>query len=250
MNLVNASNTDNHNVRELEGIMKEKLDQVEKTLKESLLAQVNENHKRIEEKLNEVMKQNKSYADVVKKLEIVGDSLPKPPENADLRSIIKEAKNEQLAEESDKKLRACNIILHGVNEAMSNDKHEAKKIDESHVNSLIETLGLEITYKSVIRLGKGDPTKKRPIKVVMHTEEDKNKIMSNLRSLKDKEEFKGISVTEDYTVDERVMIKEWREKAKANNAKESTDSQHVWKIRGTPKNGLRLMKVLKLKNIL
>ena len=39
-------------------------------------------------------------------------------------------------------------------------------------------------YKSVVRIGRVDPTKKRPIKVAMENEEDKNKIISNLRNLK------------------------------------------------------------------
>ena len=38
-----------------------------------------------------------------------------------------ETRNEELAEEREKKLRSSNLILYGVSEASSNDKSEAKK---------------------------------------------------------------------------------------------------------------------------
>ena len=71
--------------------------------------------------------------------------------------------------------------------------------------------------------------------------------MGKLKNLKDQEGIRGLSVTEDYTVAERHMIKNWSDKAKENNNKESPDSVYVWKVRGTPKNGLRLKKLLKQK---
>ena len=52
---------------------------------------------------------------------------------------MKEARNEELAEESDKKQRTCNIILHGVDEAEHNDKDEANNLDNHYVTSFIET---------------------------------------------------------------------------------------------------------------
>ena len=72
----------------------------------------------------------------------------------------------------------------------------------------------------------------------MNNEEDKDKIMSNLNSLKGNEDYKGLSVTDDYTVTEREMIREFNEKAKLRNSQETPDSRYVWKIRGSPKNGL------------
>ena len=42
--------------------------------------------------------------------------------------------------------------------------------------------------------------KNQPIKVIMNTEEERNRNLSNPRNLKDIPEYKTISVTEDYTV--------------------------------------------------
>ena len=72
----------------------------------------------------------------------------------------------------------------------------------------------------------------------MGNTEDKNQIITNLRNLKDQNEFKGISVTEDYTLAERRIIKEYTDMEKEYDEKESLDSKYIWRVRGTPKNGL------------
>ena len=68
--------------------------------------------------------------------------------------------------------------------------------------------------------------------------------MNNLRELKDVQMFTGISITEDYTLAEREMIKTYRTKAKELND-ESKSSDTIIRVRGCPKNGLFLKKVKK-----
>ena len=63
-----------------------------------------------------------------------------------------------------------------------------------------------------------------PIKVTMCNESDKSRIMANLRMLKDKEKYKGVSVTDDNSIKDRNLIKQWAEKAKAANQNESPDT--------------------------
>ena len=62
-----------------------KLEQIEKSLKESLLTEVSKNNKRLEDKLNEVINENKSNAEVVRSSQIATN--PTTPENSDLRTI-------------------------------------------------------------------------------------------------------------------------------------------------------------------
>ena len=83
----------------------------------------------------------------------------------------------------------------------------------------------------------------------MKSETDKNKIMDNLKCLKDQETFIGLSVTDDYTISGRDLIKEWTEKAKVNNVNESPNSNYTWNVRGNPKNGLRLKNFLKRQHV-
>ena len=60
-------------------------------------------------------------------------------------------------------------------------------------------------------------------------------------------EYKGISITEDYTVSERQMTKEFANKAKEKNSLELEVSDFVWRNRGTPKSGLVLKWFTKVK---
>ena len=71
--------------------------------------------------------------------------------------------------------------------------------------------------------------------------------MSNLGSLRDNEKFGGLSITEDYTVAERECIRSQVKEANEMNAKEPIDSEYIWKVRGSPKNGIRIMKLKKRK---
>ena len=229
----------------LEGLVNTKLEAVGRTLKESILKEVNENNNEFNKKLEQVVNQNRTYAESVKNTPPSGETPRIPNETTDLRIIMKEARNEELAEESEKKQRACNIIVHGIEEWSSTDIEEAKEGDREFVKSLIGALRLSTTYKGCLRIGKADPTKKRPIKVVFNTEAEKNKIMENLKELKGQEKFRGMSITDDYTLAERQIIKEYSDKAKDYNNKEPQDSDYVWRVRGSPKNGLRLKKFQK-----
>ena len=62
--------------------------------------------------------------------------------------------------------------------------------------------------------------------------------MSNLSKLKEApEKFKRISVTDDYTAKEREEIRKMVEAAKSKTVLEGA-GKYVFKVRGTPKNGL------------
>ena len=78
---------------------------------------------------------------------------------------------------------------------------------------------------------------------MLKSEEDKKKVFDNLKNLKDRTPYKGISVTYDYTQRERSMIKEFHNKAKERNNEE--DTIFVWKVRGTPNRGLFLKRFMR-----
>ena len=63
--------------------------------------------------------------------------------------------------------------------------------------------------------------------------------MGNLEELKSTDDrFGKICVTDDYTNAEREEIKLWVQKAKEKSA---VDPDKIYKVRGDPKNGLRLI---------
>ena len=242
-----VGNPDYDTMTKLENLMNQKIENIGESIKQSLLQVINQNNKQIDGKLTHVMNQNKTYAESVKNIQGAEMNPPIPMDNSNFRQIMKDAKNAELTEESDKKLRSCNIILHGVTESSNTDN--AKSIDETYVKSFLEAIKPTTICKSIFRIGKEGPNKKRSIKVIMKSEADKNKIMDNLKCLKDQETFIGLSVTDDYTISERDLIKEWTEKAKVNNVNESPNSNYTWKVRGNPKNGLRLKKFLKRQHV-
>jgi len=50
--------------------------------------------------------------------------------------------------------------------------------------------------------------KRRPLKIVLNNEEEKIKLMGNLPALQGIGKYKGVSITEDLTLDERQTFKE------------------------------------------
>ena len=96
------------------------------------------------------------------------------------------------------------------------------------------------------RIGQVTQGKKRPLKMVLNNEEDQQKVLHNLTNLKGKPSYKGISITEDYTYNERILIREFAEQAKLKNDEEDKNkSNFVWRVRGTPKNGLVMKRFTK-----
>ena len=82
--------------------------------------------------------------------------------------------------------------------------NKAKRLSSiSHTTKTI----YQFTPKLISRIGRSEDNKKKPIKVELQKELDKEKILNNLRNLKSNIEYKGISITEDYTISERQMLK-------------------------------------------
>ena len=99
------------------------------------------------------------------------------------RAIIKETKNAGLVEQKEKKLRSKNLIIHGVEESSSGNKDDAIKSDDIYVSNFIPALKVTSIIKSASRIGLPAQDKNQPIKVVMNTEEERNRILSYLRNL-------------------------------------------------------------------
>ena len=168
----------------------------------------------------------------------VGNQNPGPVR--DLRTIMLVNKNEELAEEADRKSRTNNIIIHGKSEIGPDD-------DQLFAENLVKELQIgAVAIKQIERIGQKaetewESTKKRPIKLTLKSEEEKDKFLNNLTNLKGKTLYKGISITPDFTYSERLLIKDFQEKAKIKNVADGeNDTNYVWRVRGSPKNGLFL----------
>ena len=158
-----------------------------------------------------------------------------------MESLLKETKNKELIQEKEREKRSSNIIIYGVDE---NNSEEGENSDKTYVTSFMETIGLQIVPKQIVRLGKVNENNKRPLKLVMNNKADKENVMKRLGNLKSNDTYRNISIRDDYTLEERELIKEWVTKANEKNIKENTNE---WKVRGTPKNGLIIKRFKKAK---
>ena len=128
--------------------------------------------------------------------------------------------------------REQNIIIHGID--------EGKYTEAQYLAEFFDVLELDLNSMCAShRLGTKQNDRIRPLKIIMKSVKEKVKVMSRLGRLKGADEvFKKISVTDDYTMEEREEIKRWVIMAKEKNMTGTKD--YVWKVRGTPKEGIRL----------
>ena len=137
-------------------------------------------------------------------------------------------------------IRDLSIIIHGINESETPDDFFIKELfDILEVNS-----GPMIAH----RLGEKKEDRGRPIKIVMETKKHKAEFMTKLWKLRYAgPAHKEARITDDYTWEERQEIRRWVKMAKDKNQKDDEQGMkdHVWKVRGTPKSGLRLVQIRK-----
>ena len=83
-----------------------------------------------------------------------------------------------LLKKNEKKRRACNLIIHGKKESDSTT-------DADFTKTLLKDIAVgAVKAKEVERVGREAEDKIRPIKVVFASEEEKEKVLSNLSNLK------------------------------------------------------------------
>ena len=215
------------NSRMVNKLLSEKIDRIDEKNIEKI---IDSKLEKIEAILEKQVAEKKSYASVT-------NSQP-----SDFKSIMKMAKIEEISEERDRRSRASNIIVHGVKEDREEEEESTSRNDKMFVSNLLGALEEKEKQPMFIgRIGKKVADKNRPIKVALKNESEKKAIFKKLRLLKGKDEFKGVSVAEDYTESERKVFKLWSDKAKERSSNEAENV--IWRVRGSPKNGtLRLKK--------
>ena len=133
--------------------------------------------------------------------------------------------------------RELNVIIHGLKEDGTAARQSTPVVEE-----LFETLEMKYHLTtSAVRLGAKSQDKIRPIRVTIESHERKKEFMSSLWRLKHgPDKFKKISITDDYTQEERREIKRWVEEAKVRT---QAEDGYAWKVRGSPRRKLHLAKI-------
>ena len=155
-------------------------------------------------------------------------------------TALKSSQNAELIEKQEQERRANNIIIHGISEVRSDDV-SIQDHDQTFLNHFLEAIDVDMEPKQIVRLGNENADKKRPLKVILKSADDKRQILSSLNKLKNADaSVRGVSVRDDYTIEERKLIRSMHEEARRKN---EADNVTHWKVRGTPKNGLRVVKI-------
>ena len=117
-------------------------------------------------------------------------------------------------------------------------------LDENKVEDILFAVDVKCKPRTMYRLGIKQVDRSRPLMVCLQTKEDKYEVLSKLWRLKyaTNNINKGISITHDYTLEERKIIKEFVNEAKRKNIHEK-EVDYVWKVRGSPKSNMRIVKL-------
>ena len=178
------------------------------------------------------------------------DSVAPIPTNVaqELRTIIREERNELQVQEAEKESRATNFIIHGIqwDQTEVDFGNKLKDKDCVFVEDFLNVLGTTGKHSECHRLGRFVPEsgRMRPIKVVMSSVQEKEVVMKNLNRLKNAaDKFRKLSIKDDYTREEREEIKRVAQAKDKNEQNE--DSAFILRICGCPKNGLCLQRMEK-----
>ena len=150
---------------------------------------------------------------------------------SDLKTIINEARHAEISEQKDRQSRTSNIIIHGVTE----NEADNEESDKNYAKTLFEIIKATVTIKRVARISFRADSKNRPIKGSFANEKEKS-----LVALKNNTDYIGMSISEDLTIAERAVLKEWVDKAKSRNQGLPTNSNSIWRVRDDSKNGYGL----------
>ena len=90
------------------------------------------------------------------------NNIPSSSAVTDLKIVLNRNRNDQLVQEAERKRRAQNLIIHGIQEV---DAEKQKENYENFITSFLRVLGVETAPKSIVRLGKAETNKTRPLKI-------------------------------------------------------------------------------------
>ena len=174
---------------------------------EKLVKMVSEIKTQLKEQKKDI-EENKTYAEAARK----------PNGEFNIANIIRKTKEEERNEELEVNKREKGIVIYNVQESRKMDEKRLKKYDEEYVDILLKTIKIKtVRPKYITRIGQSNQKRFRPMKVVFSSKEDKEKVFENIKQIKGNPRYENISITEDFTINERKLIKEWVEKSKEKN---------------------------------
>jgi len=187
----------NKKIEEMMGAMSGWIDDLHNTLNKKLDKQeTKDNMVAVEEKVSKLVEtMEKQRTDTHELKDCVQDA-------------VREKLQEDKEEADDIKKRSANLILHGLPEVAEPEGDTAKKDQEDQVINLLHAIKCdEISILGTVRLGRydKDQTKPRPVKVVVASEQLRERVLKQAKNLKDTKEkaFEKVFIHRDLTVKQR-----------------------------------------------
>jgi len=171
-------------------------------------------------------------------LKMLGDTDQK------IEKKVTEKVQEIFGEERERESRKLNVILYNVPESRAKGE-EAKKEDERLIEGILEEIGAEDSGHSVIsdiaeaaRLGiqRDEPSRPRPIKLVLKNTDSKNKILRKAKNLRDSTQFQKVGISRDKTMQERTEEKALLEER--YNRKKTGEDVIIYKGKVVPRSSV------------
>ena len=132
-------------------------------------------------------------------------------------------------EQRDIESRKNNIIIYGIEEPIRGTEEKEQEQDKKEIKEILYIIGAQDIIPTHHRIGKKDENglKQRPIKMILKSASEKEKIMQNLHKLKPYGNWLGLSIRDDFTINERKRIKENCQEAKNLNKRTMVISSGV-----------------------
>jgi len=135
----------------------------------------------------------------------------------ELRDCVQDAVRDKLQEDKeeadDLQRRSMNIIIHGLKETPEEDR-EARRIGETdQVQGMLHVMKCDdVSVQNMVRLGSYETSLEkltpRPLKVVMASERQRKKVLSQAKNLKEYRNFEKVYIQQDFTKKQREKREE------------------------------------------
>jgi len=129
-------------------------------------------------------------------------------DNHELRDCVQDAVREKLQEDKEEvediKKRSTNVIIHGLREIRHEDRDARNKEEEDQMQDMLHAIRCDdVSVQNMVRLGKYDSSStqqiSRPVKVVLASEEQRDKVLSHAKNLYGSTMFRRVYIQQDLT---------------------------------------------------
>lgn len=127
--------------------------------------------------------------------------------------------DEMMAEFTERQKRARNVIVFGVPESRNDNNAERRIADKDWVDRVFSYLGASPVISSVSRLGTIAENKRRPLKVVLQSDEYVRTVLQKSKNLRGHQEYSNIYVSSDQTPRQQRLYRSVRDQLRERTAR-------------------------------